>query len=205
MSTHSEQKQLIREQAKKTRAMLHVDANAGEFLSSNFFDVFQAQLDSNPIISAYWPLGKECDTLPLIDDLLGRGYKVALPYINGGAQGLDFYLWDHDSPLIKSSFGAMHPDLKSDKYAAPVQPDIILLPLLAYDRRGNRLGYGAGHYDRYVEAIAAQGKSALLVGVAYMEQICLYPLPAEQHDKPLDCILNPNGYTPFSSKAPVIG
>ena len=126
-----------------------------------------------------------------------------MPYINNGAHGLDFYLWDHDSPLVESSFGALHPDLKSDTYDAPVYPDMILLPLLAYDRRGNRLGYGAGHYDRYIDALSTQGKTPLLVGIAYMEQICLYPLPAEAHDKPLDCILNPNGYTPFSSRAPV--
>lgn len=203
MSSNAESKQLIREQAKKTRAMLHIDADAGEKLSDKFFDIFGKVITKDSVISAYWPLNKECDTLPLIDDLLNRGHKVCLPYINHKENDLDFYLWNHDMPLIQSGFGAMHPDLVNGDYGDAVYPDVVLLPMLAYDRKGNRLGYGAGHYDRYLDGRAKEGQEPLLVGIAYMEQICLYPLPAEAHDKPLDCVLNPNGYTPFSSRAPI--
>ncbi len=202
MTTQNDQKNLIREQAKKTRNMLHIDGNAGEYLSKRFFDIFSTTLSADKIIGLYWPLGKECDTLPLIDDLLAEGYKVALPYIHEGETALDFYLWTQDQPLAQSAFGAMHPDLKVGHFGAAVVPDALLLPLLAYDRKGNRLGYGAGHYDRYIDSIQAKGHDPLRIGIAYMEQICLYPLPAEPHDVPLDCVLNPNGYTRFSARAP---
>lgn len=195
-------KDLIRQNAKKVRASLAVGSMAGEDLSSQFKQTFDAYLSKGLVVSAYWPLGKECDTLPLIDDLLANNMPVALPYIDEKNNALKFFLWDYEKPLVKSDFGAMHPDLDSGLYQDEVEPDIILLPLLAYDRKGNRLGYGAGHYDRYITSLHDKGKRPLLVGIAYMEQICLYPLPAEDHDMPLDCVLNPNGYTRFSPQAP---
>lgn len=202
MTSYREEKILIREQAKKTRNMLHIDGDAGEHLSARFFDIFAPSITTDSVIGLYWPLGKECDTLPLIDDLLAKGYKVALPYIHAGDTALDFYVWTQDMPLTQSAFGAMHPDVKIGQFGDAVTPDALLLPLLAYDRKGNRLGYGAGHYDRYIESLKAQGHDPLRIGIAYMEQICLYPLPAEPHDIPLDCVLNPNGYTRFSARAP---
>lgn len=202
MTSNAENKQLIREQAKKARSMLPFDGNAGEALSSKFFEVFSSWLDATSVVAVYWPLNKECDTLPLIDDLLNKDITLAVPHINGKDTGLDFYEWTHELPLTESDFGAMHPDLAAGEYGPPIRPDIILLPMLAYDRKGARLGYGAGHYDRAIDTLKVQGTDPLLVGIAYMEQICLYPLPAEEHDQPLDCVLNPNGYTRFSPRAP---
>tara|TARA_R110002124_G_scaffold64985_2_gene177374 strand:+ start:178827 stop:179441 length:615 start_codon:yes stop_codon:yes gene_type:complete len=203
MTSNAENKQLIREHAKKTRAMLPLNGNDGDDLSRKFFEIFDRWLDATSVVAVYWPLNKECDTLPLIDDLLGKNITVALPHINGTDTGLDFYAWTQDLPLIESDFGAMHPDIAAGKYGEAIQPNIILLPMLAYDRKGARLGYGAGHYDRAIDALKAEGTDPLLVGIAYMEQICLYPLPAEDHDQPLDCVLNPNGYTRFSPRAPM--
>lgn len=143
------------------------------------------------IVAAYWPMASEFDVRYIIDDLLARGKKVALPVPSKNSREMTFSLWDGKSDLIKGNFGVFVPP--SEKQ---VEPDILLIPMLAFDRKGNRLGRGAGHYDTTIAALRKK-KDILTIGVAYAAQAVLFNLPCEDHDQKMDMIITPNGVQDF--------
>ena len=149
-----------------------------------------SSLKPNAIISAYWPIGTELDTRPLLRFMVEQGIKSALPRVNVDGDGLLFHVWQWGEALEPSHFSLSEPRANIDTICSP---DIVLLPLLAFDERGNRLGYGAGHYDR---TLAGMSK-ALKVGLAYAEQITDMPLPAKIHDVRLDAVLTQDGVAHF--------
>jgi 5-formyltetrahydrofolate cyclo-ligase len=141
--------------------------------------VMRARLLPGIIVASYISVGNEANFSTLIDSAAAAGCTLALPHVVDRATPLRFLAWDAGVPLTAGPFGLMQP---SDD-AAEVVPDIILTPLLGFDRRGNRLGQGAGHYDR---AFAAH-PDAWRVGVAWsiQEVACLEPDP---WDVPLHAI-----------------
>lgn len=159
----------------------------------NLYPLFMDRVAPTPdkIISVYWPIGTEIDTRFVIADLIKAGYKVALPITPAKAEqevcgrALTFRLWSGKGDLVKGEFGTMVPPEGNI-----VEPDIFLIPLLAFDRKGNRMGYGQGYYDATLEK-ARQKKEILAVGVGYAAQIVLFGLPAEPHDQKLDMVLTP--------------
>ncbi len=134
-------------------------------------------------IAGYWPLGDELDCRGALTALAAAGAQVALPVVAGQGQVLIFRAWTPGDALESGPFGTHHPPMR----AALVQPEILLLPLIAFDRRGHRLGYGAGYYDRTVSALRAQ-HSIVALGVAYDEQE-VEAVPADQHDQVMDGII----------------
>lgn len=135
-------------------------------------------------VAGYWPVRGEIDVLPLLDRLRGRGHEIALPCVGAKDAPLTFRLWDGDrSSCVSGAFDIPEPAAS----AAVVVPDIMLVPLAAFDARGHRLGYGAGFYDRTLHALRRQGK-VLAVGVAYALQGVDF-LPAEETDIPMDIIV----------------
>jgi 5-formyltetrahydrofolate cyclo-ligase len=136
------------------------------------------------ILGAYHPIRSEIDGLPLARHLAASGWLLALPVINEGAP-LSFHLWEPEIPLIAGPFGIPQPD------GTPgVFPTAILVPLLAFDTQGHRLGYGGGHYDRTLASLRIRGP-LLAIGLAYDCQE-VAAIPAGPHDQRLDLVLTPS-------------
>lgn len=139
------------------------------------------------VISGYAPLKSEIDPMPLLSKLSERGHPIALPYIEAIDRPLRLKRWRPGEPLIAGQFGARQP--ASD--AQDLQPDILIVPLVAFDAAGHRLGRGGGFYDRTIEELRARGP-LLTVGVAFAAQMIL-DVPHEAHDQRLDWIVTEEG------------
>jgi len=138
--------------------------------------------------SGYYPLGSEIDPGPLMVRLAVHGAAPALPVAASRDAPLEFRLWDPREGLEKDAFGIPAPPL----WAPDVIPDLVVAPVLAFDRRGSRLGQGAGHYDRTLKNLRA-ARPVFVLGLAYSGQE-VAELPAEPHDEPLDAILTETEY-----------
>lgn len=140
----------------------------------------------------YHALGDELDPGPLIRRLVGAGARLALPVADFADAPLIFRAWDSRDVPVPDMFGVPAPP----PTAPAVRPDLIICPLLAFDRTGARLGQGGGHYDRTIEALRADGP-VFVLGLAYAGQE-VEAITAEAHDQRLDAILTENGYTPVT-------
>jgi 5-formyltetrahydrofolate cyclo-ligase len=129
-------------------------------------------------VAAYWPIRSEADPRPAAEMLRAHGRAIALPCVTPG--GLVFREWRAGDPLAAGAFGLMEP-LPS---AAVLAPAILLVPLAAFDRRGHRIGYGKGFYDR---ALASLGP-VTTIGIAFATQE-IPLIPDEPHDHPLDFVV----------------
>ena len=134
------------------------------------------------VVSAYWPIRSEADPLPLLAIATERGAVAALPVTT--PSGLLFRRWRHGEPLMPAGFGTMGPSPASPE----VIPDLMIMPLAAFDRRLHRIGYGKGHYDRAIDALGAKGHRPRLLGLAFASQE-VDKVPDEPHDIPLDFIV----------------
>jgi 5-formyltetrahydrofolate cyclo-ligase len=134
------------------------------------------------IASVFWAIKDEVATLPLLEGLAARGIGTALPVMLGFGKPLEFRSWAPGAPLVEAKWGIMEP-----APALEVFPDLVFVPLLAFDRTGNRVGYGAGFYDRTLARLRAKQRIAA-VGVGYAVQE--FPsVPAEATDERLDYVL----------------
>ena len=132
------------------------------------------------IISGYSPIRSEIDPMPLLRALAAQGARLALPAVMARGKSLAFRAWSPDDRLMLGPLGIPEPS----PAAAEVIPDIMLVPLAAFDRAGHRIGYGAGHYD-FTLAHLRKTKAIAAIGVAFAAQeIAL--VPALQHDVALD-------------------
>lgn len=129
------------------------------------------------VVSGFWPIRSEIDPRPLMKALAGVGHRTALPSV--GAAGLVFRLWMPGAPLVRAGFGLSEPPPNSPE----VHPDIMLVPLAAFDRRGHRIGYGAGYYDRAI----AERPGVRTIGLAFAVQE-VERVPDEPHDRALDAV-----------------
>ncbi len=154
---------------------------AGTALADRFAD---GLAPATPVtVSAYWPIGSEIDPRPLMAQLAARGHRLCLPAVAGPGAALIFREWSQGDPLAPADFGTREPTAT----AAAVEPDMLLVPLLAFDQRGYRLGYGGGYYDRTLEAARA-ARPIMAVGLAFAEQE-VAEVPAGPMDQPLDVIV----------------
>lgn len=134
---------------------------------------------SGKVLAGYWPIRGEADP---IEALRAHDGPVCLPVVTGRNQPLIFRGWDGGA-LESGAFGTSHPP-----ESAPVlQPDVLIVPLVGFDHAGNRLGYGAGHYDRTLELLRAEGP-VTAIGFAYAVQE-LPAIPPEATDQPLNMIV----------------
>jgi 5-formyltetrahydrofolate cyclo-ligase len=134
-------------------------------------------------VAGYAPLGDEADPLPLLEALVAYGHQTGLPVTPAGRAALVFRRWAPGEALVAARFGLSEPP----ETAAIFEPTILLVPLLAFDRTGHRLGYGAGYYDRTLEKLRAL-RSVLAIGIAYSGQE-VDEVGAGQHDERLDWIV----------------
>jgi 5-formyltetrahydrofolate cyclo-ligase len=145
------------------------------------------------IISGYSPIRSEIDPMPLLRALAAQGARLALPAVMARGKSLAFRAWSPDDRLMLGPLGIPEPS----PAAAEVIPDIMLVPLAAFDRAGHRIGYGAGHYD-FTLAHLRKTKAIAAIGVAFAAQeIAL--VPALQHDVALDYVLTETRVFDFRS------
>lgn len=136
------------------------------------------------VLAAYMPMRSEISPLPVMLEHAASG-KVCVPVILGAGQPLEFHQWTADVAMVKGEFGAFIPAEKT-----VLVPEVVIAPLVAFDRSGNRLGYGGGFYDRTLEGLRARGQ-VLALGFAYGAQEAS-DLPMELTDQPLDAIITEN-------------
>ena len=136
------------------------------------------------VISGYWPVKGEINVLPLLETLRTHGHTCVLPHVVDKLTPLIFYKWDSKTPMIQGAYGIQEPDPKASSI---IIPDIILVPLLAFDTDGHRLGYGGGHYDRTIEYLKAMRKITV-VGISFAYQQ-FDTVPIESHDHTMDYIV----------------
>ncbi len=140
-------------------------------------------LPEKNVVSAYWPMKTELDLRPLMLSLFNRGLTVCLPVVSEKNAPLLFRRWERDAELVEGPYGTEQPD---EKYET-VTPTVLLLPLLAFDRTGGRLGYGGGYYDRTVRLLRQTG-TPVIVGAAFSDQE-IERVPLEETDESMDFIL----------------
>jgi 5-formyltetrahydrofolate cyclo-ligase len=135
------------------------------------------------IVSGFMPLKSEINPLPLMQKLAGAGASLALPVVAGRGKPLVMRGWRWGEPLNAGVWGIREP-----KPEAPqVEPDILIVPLLAFDRSGRRIGYGAGYYDMTIARLRAR-KALVAIGIAFAVQE-VAAVPATAFDARLDLVL----------------
>jgi 5-formyltetrahydrofolate cyclo-ligase len=146
------------------------------------------------VVAGYAPIRSEFDPMPLLRKLAVAGARLALPVITGRDQPLQFRSFSMGAALERGPLGIQQPTAAS----AEVVPGILLVPLAAFDRAGHRIGYGAGYYDRSIEALRG-GNRTITVGLAFAVQE-IDAVPALPHDVALDYVLTETQTLDFRSK-----
>jgi len=149
-----------------------------------------AQYPGIEVISGYMPIRTEVSPLPVMRALYSAGRRICVPVIQGAGMALLFREWHPDAVMVQGPFGAMVPAEGED-----LEPELLIAPLVAFDRRGFRLGYGGGFYDRSLEGLRAR-RPTLAVGFAYAAQE-LPQVPQEATDQPLDAMATDQGFTVY--------
>lgn len=177
--------------ARRSRDQVDLNQDAYARTSSIFLDEILKPYKKNPIVAAYWPIGNEFDTRGLLQILHSQEIPTALPRVAIDGDGLYFHRWSWGDPLENSKFSLSEP---FNDMSTLCTPDIAVMPLLAFDGHGTRLGYGAGHYDRTLV-----GKDKIFkVGIAFSEQQTDIALPSQSHDVKMDAVLTPEGLIRFN-------
>ena len=143
----------------------------------------ELRLKDGAVAAGYWPIATEIDVRPLLARLHGRGFRCALPAIIAGEQHLAFRCWNPTDDLEPGEHDTRQPFAT----AGTVTPDALLVPLLAVDGEGHRLGHGRGWYDRTLSALRARG-SVVAIGVGYGVQR-IERVPSTPDDQAVDWIL----------------
>jgi 5-formyltetrahydrofolate cyclo-ligase len=180
----AEAKRALRALATERRRQLAAEvgpAAAGAAAADHFLAAFKPK--PRTVISGYWPLEGEFDPRPLMERLLERGHPIGLPVVIGRDQPLQFRDWRPGIALVPGPFRVATPPPD----APLLEPRILLVPMLAFDREGYRLGYGGGFYDRTLEQLRARA-GALAVGTAFDGQEVAH-VPHADFDQPLDWIV----------------
>ena len=159
-------------------------AAAAEVIAARAFPV---AITPGVIVSGFMPMKTEINPLPLLKTLAEAGARLALPAIDGRGKPLIMRAYAFGDEFARGQWGIREP--KPD--AGEVAPDIVIVPLAAFDRAGNRIGYGAGYYDMTLAALRAQ-KKITAVGIAFAAQE-MSQVPVTPRDERLDLVLTERG------------
>ncbi|OAN45644.1 5-formyltetrahydrofolate cyclo-ligase [Paramagnetospirillum marisnigri] len=186
IQTSPDPKMELRRHARVVRAdaASRLGVSAGEALADQADGL---ELAPGAVVAGYWPLADEIDPRPLMRALAARGHPLALPVVVGRETPLEFRSWSPDDPLDAGPHGTRHPPTSAER----VTPDVVLVPLLCFDAKGFRLGYGGGYYDRTLAALR-RARPVLAVGLAFAAQR-VEAVPAEAWDQGLDKIATEQG------------
>lgn len=182
----SETKETLRQEALRHRVLMDPRSEDPDEACDIFFDSIKPE--NGQAVATYWPKDKEFDPYAILERLQKNGHLCALPVVQKDSKELKFVSWSEGEPLEEGPFKVQQPVIGPDTEF--VEPDIVIVPLLAFDRRGYRLGYGGGYYDVTLRTLRAK-KDIVAVGVAFACQACLFNLPVEDHDEKLDWIITP--------------
>lgn len=192
MTSEIEAKKALRKEALARRDALEphrrIEASLaiGELASS-------IAIDPGKVVSGFWPIRSEVDVRPLMFALREQGARLALPVVTDRTT-IVFRELLRGAALVDTGFGTAGPGPDAEI----VDPDIMLVPLAAFDRRGHRIGYGAGHYDRAIARLHEKGLTPRLVGVAFdCQEVPL--VPNQWHDIMLSAVLTESGLRSFAA------
>jgi 5-formyltetrahydrofolate cyclo-ligase len=186
-------KRALRAHARARRAEAHavLAETAGDALRNNVLAAIDIPRDA--VVGSYWPFRDEIDCTPLLQHLHDAGHEIGLPVVtapakDGKPRPMTFPPWRPGMRLAKGRLGepTLPPD--ADYGAGDLVPTLLLVPLLAFDRRGYRIGYGGGNFDATIAHLHAAGGPLITVGLAYSAQE-VDAVPTEAHDEPLDWIV----------------
>ena len=139
------------------------------------------------IIGGYYPINYEVNILSFLAKASNQNFKISLPLIKSSYE-MRFKTWKFKEPLNISKFGTLEPNnIKKE-----VVPDLIMVPLVAFDKQLNRVGYGKGYYDRSLKKISKIKKKTIYLGIAYSFQKCT-KIPTNKYDFKLDYIFTERG------------
>lgn len=176
----AEQKKSLRNSIKNGRLSLPeaYTHDAQNLIKNKLISYLSSQ--SRNKIGLYWSMEKELDTHTLLKDLNNLGIVCSLPKIDTVSSNMTFFEWKPETEMIRNpSLPFLEPDSKKT-----ITPSIVIVPLLSCDSLGNRLGYGKGFYDRYLEK-----HKAFKIGLCYDRLFSATPIPTENHDQKLDMII----------------
>jgi 5-formyltetrahydrofolate cyclo-ligase len=140
--------------------------------------------ESPAVVSGFWPMAQELDIRPLMIELFSEGCQLCLPVVVGKGEPLVFRAWRPGDALEQGVFGTLHPSPRREE----LEPDALIVPLLACDQDGWRLGYGGGFYDRTLRRLRAR-KRVTATGVAFDAQFIPEEVPHGPDDERLDWLL----------------
>ena len=184
----AERKRALRRELRARRIAIDATSRAAASRQAAWHALSSLPWRPRARVSLFWPLADEIDTLPLLHALHWLGAEPLLPRMQGRGRPLVFHRWtpSWSWSMARSRCASRRPHLP------PVLPEIVLAPLLAFDRLGHRLGYGAGFYDMTFAAIAAAGGSPVRAGYCFAGQEVDH-VPADDTDVPLDLVVTEAG------------
>ena len=182
-------KEALRARIRAWRAELSAEAQtqAAEAVARHGLDFLQPQPTKGSTVAGFSPLPDEFRIWPLLRRLAADGLPLALPVMQSKTEPLLFRAWSPGDVMDRAVWGIAEP--KADRPA--LEPDILIVPLLAFDRVGWRLGYGGGYYDRTLKSLRAR-KEIVAVGLGFDEQ-AVDAVPHLDYDQRLDWVLCPSG------------
>ena len=167
-------KKILKVREKFNTKNIHIDFN-------QIIKIIKKEKISKKIVGGYYPVNFEVDDLELLKKFEKKNFNISLPVIKKNSQ-MDFYAWSFSDPLKINKYGIPEPETKNIVY-----PDVLLIPLVAFDKNLNRLGYGGGYYDRLIEKLSKK-KNIIKIGLAFSIQE-IDKVPINMYDQKLDYIV----------------
>ena len=184
MNSLTDQKRQARQTARQLRAALSNDHAAASLIQNFFHDL------THLVVAGFAPIGDEIDLWPLLNHLHECSHQIVLPVVTAPDTPLTFRRWTPETQMQTDRYGVSFPAAGNT-----LTPTFLLVPLLAFTTRGERLGYGGGYYDRTLAALRVDGE-VFACGVAYAGQE-VADLPTDAHDAKLDGILTEKEFRTF--------
>lgn len=185
----------IRMERLALRDALSVEERKEKSLHLSAHGAGEIHIDACTIVSGFMPIRSEADIRPLMEALRDRGARICLPVLLD-RETIAFRAFVKGAELVRTGFGTTGPA----EGAAILDPDVLLVPLSAFDAVGHRIGYGAGHYDRAIARLHAKALNPRLIGIAFDCQE-VPSVPAQAHDVALDAVLTESGIRYFKDRA----
>ena len=167
-------KKILKVREKINKKNIQIDFN-------QIIKILKKEKLNKKIIGGYYPVNFEVDDLALLREFKKNRFIISLPVIDKNFQ-MNFYEWSFSDPLKVNNYGIPEPETKNIVY-----PDILLIPLVAFDKNLNRLGYGGGYYDRLIKKLSKK-KNIIKIGLAFSVQE-IDKVPINMYDQKLDYIV----------------
>ena len=187
-------KTTIRNSVLATRDALSTEQRIEKSLQAGQSSSGKITFEPGTIVSAFFPIRSEIDPRPLMDEMRKAGAMLCLPIVVDKTT-IIFRELVRGAQLVDTGFGTRGPSPE----AKILDPQVLLMPLAAFDFDGGRIGYGAGHYDRAIAKLIANGNTPRLIGMAFDCQHHEY-VPQESHDVAMDAIVTESGYRELNVK-----